>query len=218
MKKLLLTLAVMATVASSAFAQGFVLFNNTSAAGTKISTNNLSVTGLAGAAPGDFYYALFYSASATLVNGSSSSIAGPGNYVWNDANWHFGSVYGTSTTAGRFVSNSADPNNSGGTPITGVPLGNTAEFVVVGWSSQIGNTVAALEAWYANPIGNYLVGESIISGAIVTSSGGSSPEPALFGTQTGAISGFTLAPVPEPTTIALIGISGLGLAMIRRRK
>jgi hypothetical protein len=218
MKKTLLTLALVASAASSVFAQGFVLFNNTVAAATHVSTNNLSTTGLAGAASGDFYYALFYSASATLVNGSSSSIAGPGNYVWNDSNWHFGNAYATTTTSGRLSSTSSDPNNSGGTPVTGVPLGGTAEFVVVGWSAQIGTTVAALEAWYADPIGNYLVGESIVSGPIVTSAGGQTFPPPIFGSSTGLLQGFTLAPVPEPTTIALIGIGGLGLAMIRRRK
>jgi len=219
MKKTLLTLALVATAASSVFAQGFVLFNNTIAAATHISTNNLGNVGLAGVNAGDYYYALFYSTTATTVNGSTAAVSGSGSYVWSASGWSFGNVYGTSSTPGRFVSSSADPNNSGGTAVSGVALGGSAQFVVVGWSASIGNTIADLEAWYADPTTSGLVGESVVSGPIITSSGGSSAPPPIFGSTTGLIQGFEMStPVPEPTTVALIGIGGLGLAMIRRRK
>lgn len=219
MKKTLLTLALVASAASSVFAQGFVLFNNTAAAGTKISTNNMATVGLATGAANTYYFALFYSTTATTVGGSTAAVSGSGNYVWTDSNWTFGGAYGSSSaTAGRFASNSADPNNSGGTAITGLAGGSSAQFVVVGWTASIGTTIQALEAWYSNPATAGLIGESNVSGPITASSGGVNIVPALFGTGAGSIQGFTLAAVPEPTTVALIGLGGLGLAMIRRRK
>jgi hypothetical protein len=81
MKKTIALLAVTAAVTLSVSAQGLVNFNNSSAAGTKISTNTVvggAATGLAVINTGsaNFYYALFDSLSATTVGGSSSAVTG----------------------------------------------------------------------------------------------------------------------------------------------
>lgn len=66
MKKTILTITLAALSAASTYAQGLVIFNNTS--NTKISTNAVAggaasgATAIAGSQ--NFYYALFYSAAS----------------------------------------------------------------------------------------------------------------------------------------------------------
>jgi hypothetical protein len=72
--------------------------------------------------------------------------------------------------------------------------------------------------WVGSGYFGYSAAGSVTSGGVGTPPSNGNP---LFG-GTG-ISGFDLyavggTVVPEPTTIALIGLGGLGLAMIRRRK
>jgi len=231
MKKTLLTLALTAVVASSGMAQGFVLFSNPGS--QKISVNSTVGGPATGAMPttSTYYFALFYSASATTVDGSALAVSGAGNYVFNDGNWTFnnptagqadGYVYGpgyaVNTTAGQFNSQYIDPTQSG----TLVPFTTAAQFVVVGWSGNIGTTWSAVQSWLADPTVNGWIGESAVSVAITPGSPTASPPsvPAsLFGT--GLLQKFTLGEIvatPEPSTIALAGLGGLALLAIRRRK
>ena len=81
MKKTLLTLALTAVVASTGMAQGFVLFSNSGS--EKISVNAIMGGPATGAMPttSTYYFALFYSATATTVDGSAAAVTGAGNYV-----------------------------------------------------------------------------------------------------------------------------------------
>jgi len=217
MKKILVTLAVAACVASS-YAQGTVAFVNGTT--SKISTNGVTSGVISGL--GNYYFALFYSSTATTVGGSSTATAGTnGVYAFNDANWSFAAgAYGTNIAAGgRFSSAISDA--SGNTVVTGVLGGNVAQFAVIGWSASIGSTVSALSTWYNNgkPSTIGWIGESIVSSPLTTGAGVGLP-PGLFGS-TGPITGFTLGeviPVPEPGTIALAALGGASLLMFRRKK
>jgi len=233
MKKTLVTLVLAVAAISSSYAQGWVLFNDTTT--TKISTNSVTtatagtatqLTFAAGAST-SYYYALFSSTSTQLIGGVTNAVIGAnGTYAFNDGNWYFnnpgfGPDYGTNTlTAGRFNTTVSDPANSQGTQVTS---GASQSFVVIGWSSNIGNTVAALMNWY-NTAGHFgidgWVGESSTSAFMAPGTGGVNPVPGLFGAGGGLIQGFTLGAViaPEPSTIALAGLGGLSLLLFRRRK
>ena len=229
MKKTLVTIALSSIVAASTYAQGLVVFNNTST--TKISTNSVAggaATGTTVATAGAFYYALFFSATATTVNGSASAVAPTataiGTYVTSDGNWTANGILGSSSAStGRFASTS--PNGDGSTTVTGLAAGATGNFVVLGWSANIGTTLSDLTAWLAAPTfqagQTYYVGESIV-GTQTAGNGGSIPNPGLFGTVSPGISGFTLgavaAPIPEPGTMALAALGGASLLLFRRKK
>jgi len=234
MKKTLFTIALAAVATASTYAQGFVLFQNTAAAGTHISTNSAvggAATGQtfanAGTIGTTYYYALFYSTAATTVDGSSAAVAGNGNYAWQDSNWTLASsTYATTegfagdlatntTSVGKLNSEAADPSNSGQ---TGIQTSSAANFVVVGWSANIGSTVAALETYMQDPSFLAWVGESAVSGTITPSGGGTNPSQGLFGS--GEVEGFVLGEtaVPEPGTLALAAIGGASLLALRRKK
>ena len=106
---------------------GSRIYDFANADNAKVSVNTTvggPATGLTSATAGAYYYALFYSASATTVDGSAAAVVGAGNYAFNDPNWTFnnprpdlwyylsGPGYAASvTTAGRFNSLYVDPTN-----------------------------------------------------------------------------------------------------------
>jgi hypothetical protein len=228
MKKVLSFIAVGIVAASSAFAQGTVNF----AGGTTKVSVAASVGGTASLIAGNttatpnYYFALFYSTSSPTVNGSSSPFSGTqasGSYVFETTGqgWTFSQDYGTNTTAnGKFSSSVADVN--GITTVSGLAGGGASYFTVVGWSSNIGSTVAALQSFVdgnSSITGTGYVGESAVSGLITTGAGLGTPG-ALFGSAP-AIPGWTLTPVspaPEPASIALAALGGLSLLGLRRKK
>jgi len=96
MKKLTLMAITATMVAFGAQGQGLVNFNNSAGPSSKISINSTiggAPTGLlpAGEA-GSFYFALFYSTTATTVNGNANAFLPNGvsdfdsDFVWNDTN------------------------------------------------------------------------------------------------------------------------------------
>jgi len=224
MKKVLTTIALAAVVASSSYAQGLVFFSNQN--NTKISTNSAPNGAQSGTATGasSYYYALFYSTTLTAVGGSSAAVSGTnGAYAFNTAGWSDSTLIGTNSgaTSGRFASSTADSgNNSAVNNLAGV---TAAQFVIVGWSANIGNTVASLVAWYnaGNPNVTGWVGESAVTGAITTGNGGTQVTPATMGISAPQTPGFGLGEVigaPEPGTMALAAIGGASLLLFRRKK
>ena len=164
-------------------------------------------------------------------------LAPPGSYAFNDVNWTFlnpgafsgytdGPGYGVNgTSAGQFASLYIDPSQGA----TLVPFTSGAQFVVIGWSANIGSTWQAVQTYLNNPTVNGWVGESIVSGAITPGNPNAAPPglpTALFGGNSTAnvLHGFTLGMVsgsvvvPEPTTLAVMGLGGLSLLLFRRRK
>jgi len=205
MKKLLSILALAGSV-TLGYSQGLVTFSTIS--GTyAVSTNNSGTIGKTSTAAGGYYYALL---TQTYTGAASSTIsANPLN------GWTFSGAYATNSPV------IAGGVNGGTAAIAGWVPGTTEYVEIVGWSSNLGSTWAQISAqaasgdWTASGYYGYSAVGYIASGGAGTPAGPSNP---LF-TPTGIPGGFDLvATVPEPTTIALIGIGGLGLAMIRRRK
>jgi hypothetical protein len=246
MKKTLITTLALAALVASSYGQGFVLFSNGGRLVTVNSSPGGASTGSMPIAPttgANFYFALYYSAAATTVNGSSAAVlpgATPltvGSYVFSDANWTFdnpvgttgylGPAYATNSQAvGKFASTVMDVNNSVQTLL---PFTTAAQFVVLGWSGLSNGvtpitTVGQLAGWYnsGSVMSGGYIGETIVSGAILPSLGGASPAAALFGAVGGGLlNAFTLgqiSTIPEPTTLALAGLGGLSLLLFRRRK
>jgi len=223
MKKIILTIAAIVTVSLSARSQGLVLFNNSPAAASKISTNSVvggASAGLTAASAGLYYYALLYSTSATTVNGSAAAVAGAGSYAYSSG-WTFSGDYATNTAVAGRVAGSQ--NADGSSTVTGLSAGSAAQFVVIGWSANIGSTLAALEAYMANPTVNGWVGESAVSPSVTVGDGNNIPTPTML-VASGADAGFLLgevsgtSPIPEPTTMALAGLGAGALMLFRRRK
>jgi hypothetical protein len=227
MKKILAIIALASVAAASVQAQGLVIFGNGST--SRINTNAVAsggAIGLTSATANSFYYALFYSTSATAVGGSTASVSGPSanGYVFNAANaasWTQTTTgLANNTSAGRFLSSSADANSA--TIVNGLTGGSSASFVVLGWSANLGSTVSALEASLAATswTGLAFMGESNVSGLLTAGDGNLIPTPALFGPSAPAMQAFTLGvlSVPEPGTLALAALGVSSLLMLRRKK
>ena len=229
MKKILAIIALASVAAASVQAQGLVIFGNGST--SRVSTNSTvggAASGLVSATAGGFYYALFYSTSASNVGGSTAAVVGSSasGYVFNAANsasWTQVTSLGTNTTAGRFLGSASDANSA--TAVNGLAGGSAANFVVIGWSANLGSSVSALIASLAagNWSGTAYLGQSVVSGSLTAGNGALVPTPALFGPSAPAMQGFTagqLAPVaavPEPGTMALAALGGASLLLFRRK-
>jgi hypothetical protein len=217
MKKLTLTTIALA-VAVSAFSQGTIQINNREAGvlvapvynvipgreGEQLSGN--TATGLP---VGSQTYG-----GATLLSGTGFTFALFGGS--SDGNLQFAgqTTFRTGTGAGLTIAGSPT------VMIPGVPAGSTARLQVRAWDN-LGGTVTTWDQALANSrAGVSAAGVSAIftsralggidpdDGAIVL------PPTALFGMES-----FNLTMVPEPSTIALGILGGLGtLVLIRRRK
>jgi hypothetical protein len=189
MKKILVPLALLALAAVSAQAQGLINFGNTS--NTKISTNSIwdgAAAGVAETNGGQYCYALFYSTTATSVGGQTTAIAGNSsvNYAFNDSAWSLAGYATNTTAAGRFISATTNP-----IAIPGVAGGSAAQFVVIGWSANIGTDITAVQNWFGlgDPLTMGWIGQSVVSGPITLGDG----LPAvLFSSSAPGIQGFTL--------------------------
>ena len=192
MKKILIYSTLFALAAVSTQAQGLINFSNGST--TKINTNTV-VGGPAIAPTGpinpQYKYALFYSTTVSNVLGAVTNITGGvgTNYAFYDTNWTLVAYGSNAFTSGQFISGSASGNSTVAVP--GVPGGSIARFVVIGWSANIGSTVAAVQSWFngGNPAFKSWIGQSMPSGSITL---GTTTAATLFGTSLPEIQGFTL--------------------------
>ena len=190
MKKLAGILCLSA-LATGAFAQGLVTFNNnpTTLVTSGPPGNTASISGAAGS----FYFGLL-----TSTSGSAGTFTFAGNYATNVA-----------TAAGRFI---------GGTQtVNGWAPGTTMFYEVAGWSASLGPTWQP--GWLLGNFGGKSGDFGISASASGAAGGGTPPAPPfpLFG-GTGIGSGFNLAPIPEPSSMALAGLGAAALLIFRRRK
>ena len=196
MKKLAAILCLTA-MATGAFAQGVVIFNNNPATLVSSGVTASTATAISGPA-GSYYFGLL-----------TSPTGGAGT-------WTFSNLFATNSAAaaGRFI---------GGTvPVPGWAPGTTQSYQVAGWSSSLGHTWNP--AWLASqPAGGQFGVSAIASGVAggTTAGGQSFPTLPLFG-GTGIGTGFALTGttgvVPEPTSMALAGLGAAALLIFRRRK
>ena len=187
-----------------AFAQGQVNFANGST--SLVSTNTVRngvPTGPAGGPIPSFYYALFYSTTATTVATMTQ----------------LGSLGTNTVTAGRLTGGTGSANAP---VLTGVGIGANVNIILAGWSANLGNNYTVAANIAANPAGfpGGYFGQSLL--ATMVAGGGATPIPTVMGTIAGSqIPGFllnALDPVPEPGTMALAALGGASLLLFRRKK
>jgi len=217
----------MTAVAVGSYGQGTIVFGNTG--GTRISTNSgpqgVAGVGLvAGNSTQAFYYALFYSTTQTTVGGADVNVMGTnGVYAFSATGWSDGTTggaYSTNAAVGRFQPSA--PNTDQSASVNGLSGGTSAQFVIIGWSANIGTTVGSLAAYLQNPTVNGWIGESVVSGAIAPGTLGSTSAAGLMGAGSPFIPGFVLGEVvvatPEPGTLALCALGGASMLLFRRKK
>jgi hypothetical protein len=218
MKKILVIASSLALAGLSAQAQGLFNFNNSVSATTHMSTNSVAGGAATGQTlgAGSYYYALFLSSSATTVANVGSGATAPtasavGAYVFSDVNWTLAGYATNSATLGRVAGNAA------GVAPNGFAGASSAQFVVLGWSANLGSTIAQVQSALTAGTFGY-IGESQVSGATTLGDGGLTPTPSVFSAIGG---GFTLGAtpaVPEPGTMALAALGGASLLLFRRKK
>ena len=231
-------------VSLGAQGQGLVTFGNSAGAASHISVNTTiggAATGQYGAvAAGTYYFALFYSTSATTVEGSAASIIPTlgnnqvGSWVWNDTNWKFaGNGGGTYIVNGNIFTSGGYADNTGAAgrmntllgansdAVAGLGAGSSAQFVVVGWSSTIGTTWSAVEGYLTSgtTVAGAYLGESVVGNPVVSGDNDLDGAPTVIAaTVTPAFTLGLLNPIPEPSTMVLAGLGGLSLLLFRRRQ
>jgi len=238
MKKILLA-SICATLTGVSFGQGFInwgtitptyftaVTNSTQysslsqALGNGASTGSGAVGGVASGVSGGpvYYYSLLFAngtvaaPTTTAALSSWSTVNGTGPLMATNS---------SSTTVGRVASEGA-----AGTSLANLNNGTTYSVLMVGWSGNLGSTWAT--------VANELVNWSTLSGTIVGPAffgessvglynpGAAAPGNTPFGTvASGLINSpntplYVLATVPEPTTMALVGVGGAALIAFRRK-
>jgi len=237
MKKLALTIGCAVAVTGAAFAQGTLNWNTLAPTGITVQQNaTLSpffggVTSISGTFVGttanSFYFELLYNTAFTGSQIAAPSLAALTSSAWIDSGLK---ANNSTASAGKLTpvgaSLQAVPQGTwaGGIGALG---GTTNNIVLVGWSSNLGSTwaaVAPLLAAWDNSIPNAYFGVST-TGYIVPNIAPANG-PTLFASAAG-LNGLPinsvntqlyLLPVPEPATFALAGLGGLAMLMFRRRK
>ncbi|EEF57597.1 PEP-CTERM sorting domain-containing protein [Pedosphaera parvula] len=190
MKKLILSAVLGAGVLASAVSSYAQGTVNFNNTGFNITTNNLAGTSGVMSGSKAYTFGLYLAADA----GSLSAVTTP---VMLFSNAPIAGVISLSTV----------------TLPSGFAAGSTYAFEVKGWSST-GGYGSYDAAFNGNPNGYF----GISSIGTVTLGGGATPAGVIWGNNAGQVQGFTLTPVPEPSTIALAGLGAASLLLFRRRK
>jgi hypothetical protein len=161
----------------------------------------------------NFYYEVLFNAASTPSPSSLAALSG-----WQDTG--LGGV--NNTTAGSILALNQSTDATG---LGTIPTGSD-EFLLVGWSADLGATWSTVEAALNNSAtlaadaanGTLLFGYTAASGNITV--GSANPGTKFQGTgliPTG-ITTLDVVPTPEPSTIALGVMGAASLLALRRKK
>jgi hypothetical protein len=242
MKKLVLTTVCALCLSGAAFAQGTVNWGGFNAA--FIAQTNSASSGIVGgnqtggsagygAINNAYYYELLYNTSFNGTQAADPTYAQLFGGTWLDAGLQ--AVNGPGQN-GRIVAN---PVNNGANVPASWNNGTTNNIILVGWSANLGTTWGSVSNILASALtgnrtaliaaGYGFFGESV-TGYLNPSPTGTSPGAVVFNpTATGSgfpinnpsgspMQMYSLLPVPEPATMALMGLGGLSLLLFRRSR
>ena len=221
MKKQIALLATLMAVGSlSAFGQGFVAFSS----GAAIVYNEYTTPGVGVTLNSSGIDATFLWAATTTVDplgagqASTGVTSAPGS-AWttvenmiSSGGWTVAQNFSTSTEADNAPISTVgglnyNANNS--FDLAGITGGSVYQIVVIAWAN-VGNTIVNLsQAEQGGTVG--------WSSSFDYTSGASSSSPVNQMSSEG-LGKFGVAPIPEPTTLALAGLGGLSMLFLRRRK
>jgi len=229
MKKQLVIIGALAATAFSVLGQGYVSYNTT----THRFYDEFTTPGVGIYGNANIDYAVYWAPVGTtdpltsvgtqfgIANGAANKqVATNGVASISNASSLNATLTGAGFTLGLNGANvasgtigSAAQGGYGAFQLAGTTAGSTYEFIVVGWNASAGLTAIQNSTYtaigWSNPF-NYITGAN-----------SSDPNGQLGLNSTGYMNQFGVAPlgvVPEPTTLALAGLSGASLLLFRRRK
>jgi len=196
MKKTLLTLALVALSAAATYAQGTIQFLNSAL--SRISYQDVLggpvITGTA--VPAGFHIGVFWGTDAA----GGTAITGMGRGTM--------ALPTTLSAAGGIFPAAGSP---GGTvyPLAGTQEGQRVWLKIAGWAGGTADSLQGITHYGESTAVNVVLGPTAGPGTVVWQG--------ATGTATDRAKPFVIAPVPEPSVIAL-GALGLGALLLRRRK
>jgi len=216
MKKLILSIVTIG-LAMGAYAQGLVALSDTTQV---VSTNTGIVSGGLYELPGAYYFEMLFipntGQAAPTYSSAAFGTAGGALQGFTDSTLTGTNAGNGAPTAGK-LGKIVGENGTAGIAVNGWTGSTSAFYVVLGWSAGEGtfaNVETALNGGsWLSPTGYF--GYSMIGYANANLTGVGT---ILFGSATGLINaGWDLNPVPEPSVMALAGLGGLSLLLLRRR-
>jgi hypothetical protein len=246
MKKLIITTLSLVAGTVLLHAQGTVKFYNTAttfyvSTNTTLSTYSGGTQGVSNAGPTfgsianpastgkGYYYELLTAAYSGTLNSTDIGNAAV-RALWTDTGAVATNSPGAGGLAGPGGNNGAPIANWASAPSSGSAYtdGTEMQFMIVGWSANLGSSWGVVQGELASRTWNATGYFGISAAGFGYSGGGGStplPVTSLFGVTSGMpgglAAGFQLdqvQAVPEPATMALVGLGGLALLAFRRRQ
>jgi hypothetical protein len=218
MKKTLMIGTLGLLVSVNAFAQGYINFIAT---GSPI-WDDFSTANTSKKSSGNVDYAFLIGTGTSLIGNAASVVSASGNStaaewtaILTDPNYMFAlnAASGNSLIVGTTGTGLGSGNITVGefetTTSAGITGGSTYNVIVVAWSSAYATPSLAAAA---NAALGWSAPMSYATGAAANSNVNTLNQDGI------AAFGVNVVTVPEPCTMALLGLGGLSLLMIRRRK
>lgn len=194
MKKIILTVVAVAGLTASGFAQGILLEDNSGAA------TDTTINGVVNTSQ-DLDLELLVGTSATSVTTDVITLLLSSTFVpTTSADGQIGAAAGDITASGGYIYDGSSIAYS-----LAAYAGTTVYLQVDAWTGLYSSAAASLAA------GGSAGSSSIFTGAVGAS-------PTSFPIDVSGMGVIDLVPTPEPTTMALAGLGGLSLFLLRRKK